>query len=253
MIVFIPCAGLGTRLKPLTDHRPKALVEYQGKPLLAHLIERLQAQGFDRFVLNLHHFAPMLRDFATEYARRQGVQIAFSDESGCLLDTGGALTHARAAGLFAGEELVLVHNVDVFSDLDLRSFCAEFAAKSPAAENPADGKTAAENPAALLSVRRRPSSRYLYADAAGRLRAWRNEKTGQVKGEPISDDFNAFAFSGIHILKCSLIDEWAATYGTDTPFSVIDAYLDASQNHEILLKEQAGGFWKDMGKIEDFA
>lgn len=237
MIAFIPCAGLGTRLKPLTDHCPKALVEYQGKPLLVHLIEHLQAQGIDRFVLNLHHFAPMLRDFATEYARRQGLQMAFSDESAALLDTGGALTHAYAAGLFAGEESVLVHNVDVFSDLDLRSFCTEFSAKSPAA---------------LLSVRRRPTSRYLYADAAGRLRAWRNEKTGQVKGDPISDDFNAFAFSGIHIIKCRLIEEWAASYGTDKPFSVIDTYLDASQRHEILLQEQKGGFWKDMGKIEDF-
>lgn len=250
MIAFIPCAGLGTRLKPLTDHCPKALVEYQGKPLLVHLIERLQAQGFDRFVLNLHHFAPMLRDFATEYARRQGVQIVFSDESEALLDTGGALTHAYGSGLFAGEEAVLVHNVDVFSDLDLLSFCAEFSAKSPLS---AGGTPAEERPAALLSVRRRPTSRYLYADAAGRLRAWRNEKTGQVKGEPISDRFNAFAFSGIHVIKCSLIDEWAATYGTDTPFSVIDTYINASQRHEILLKEQKGGFWKDMGKIEDFA
>ncbi|MDE7357234.1 MAG: hypothetical protein K2M74_02220, partial [Bacteroidales bacterium] len=118
---------------------------------------------------------------------------------------------------------------------------------------PAGGTPAGERPAALLSVRRRPSSRYLYADAAGRLRAWRNEKTGQVKGEPISDSFNAFAFSGIHIIKCSLIDEWATAYGTDKPFSVIDAYLNASRHHEILLQEQKDGFWKDMGKIEDFA
>lgn len=242
MIVFIPCAGLGTRLKPLTDHRPKALVEYQGKPLLVHLLERLRAQGFDRFVLNLHHFAPMLRDFATDYAREHAVRIAFSDESEALLDTGGALTHARAAGLFAGEEAVLVHNVDIFCDLDLQRFCAEFSAKSPAVESPA----------ALLSVRRRPSSRCLYADPAGGLRAWRNEKTGQVKGEAIAPGFTPFAFSGIHILKCSLMDEWASTYGTDTPFSVIDAYLHASRHHAVLLKEQKEGFWKDMGKIEDF-
>ncbi|MDE6694375.1 MAG: hypothetical protein K2J57_00925, partial [Bacteroidales bacterium] len=148
--------------------------------------------------------------------------------------------------------------VDVFSDLDLRNFCAAFSAKTAAGETStaktAAGETsAAKSPAALLSVRRRPTSRYLYADPAGRLRAWRNEKTGQVKGEPISDNFNAFAFSGIHIIKCSLIDEWATAYGTDKPFSVIDTYLNASRHHEILLQEQKDGFWKDMGKIEDFA
>ena len=121
------------------------------------------------------------------------------------------------------------------------------------AKTAAGETSAAKSPAALLSVRRRPTSRYLYADPAGRLRAWRNEKTGQVKGEPISDNFQAFAFSGIHILKCSLIEEWASVYGTDKPFSVIDAYLNASRHHEILLQEQKDGFWKDMGKIEDFA
>ncbi len=237
MIAFIPCAGLGTRLKPLTDHKPKALVEYQGKPLLVHLLERLQGQGFDRFVLNLHHFAPMLRDFAEAYAMENGIKIAFSDESETLLDTGGALTHAWAAGLFADEDTILVHNVDVFCDLDLRRFCAEFAEESPAAH---------------LSVRRRPSSRLLYADPEGRLRSWRNEKTGQVKGEPLAPAFQPFAFSGIHLIKRSLIEEWATLYGTDQPFSVIDAYIASASSGKIYLEEHKDGFWKDMGKIEDF-
>ena len=94
MIAFILTAGLGTRLKPLTDHCPKALVPYQGKPLLAHLLERMQAFGIRHFVLNLHHFADQLQAYAADYAKEHGLQIDFSDERALLLDTGGALTHA---------------------------------------------------------------------------------------------------------------------------------------------------------------
>lgn len=237
MIAFIPCAGLGTRLKPLTDHKPKALVEYQGKPLLVHLLERLQGQGFDRFVLNLHHFAPMLRDFAEAYAMENGIKIAFSDESETLLDTGGALTHAWAAGLFAGEDTILVHNVDVFDNLALSAFHHIFERKGAEA---------------LLSVRRRESGRFLYADAEGRLAAWKNVKSGEVKGAPITPAFQPFAFSGIHLIKRSLIEEWAHRYGTDKPFSVIDAYIASASSGKIYLEEHKDGFWKDMGKIEDF-
>ncbi len=237
MIAFIPCAGLGTRLKPLTDHKPKALVEYQGKPLLVHLLERLQGQGFDRFVLNLHHFAPMLRDFAEAYARENGIKIAFSDESDLLLDTGGALTHAWAAGLFAGEDTILVHNVDVFDNLALSAFHHIFERKGAEA---------------LLSVRRRESGRFLYADAEGRLAAWKNLKSGEVKGEPITPAFQPFAFSGIYLIKRSLIEEWTTRYGTDKPFSVIDAYIASASSGKIYLEEHKDGFWKDMGKIEDF-
>lgn len=237
MIAFIPCAGLGTRLKPLTDHKPKALVEYQGKPLLVHLLERLQGQGFDRFVLNLHHFAPMLRDFAEAYAKENGIKIAFSDESDLLLDTGGALTHAWAAGLFADEDTILVHNVDVFDNLALSAFHHIFERKGAEA---------------LLSVRRRESGRFLYADAEGRLAAWKNLKSGEVKGAPITPAFQPFAFSGIHLIKRSLIEEWATLYGTDQPFSVIDAYIASASSGKIYLEEHKDGFWKDMGKIEDF-
>ena len=235
MMVFILAAGLGTRLRPLTDSRPKALVEYGGKPLLQHLLERLQGLGCRDFVLNLHHFPDMLRDFATDYANRQGINIAFSDETGLLLDTGGALTHALP--LLGKEETVLVHNVDVMTNLDIRLLEKKMR------------ETAAD---AVLSVRRRETSRYLYADEEGRLRAWKNFKSGQTKGEPLQDGFTPFAFSGIHLLKTELVAEWARKYGTESPFSVIDAYLEAIQTKNIVLAEQTEGYWKDMGKISDF-
>lgn len=235
MIAFILAAGLGTRLRPLTDTRPKALVEYQGKPLLEHLLERLQGLGCRNYVLNLHHFPDMLRQFASSYARQQGLHIAFSDETGLLLETGGALTHALP--LFGKEETVLVHNVDILTDLDIRTLQAEMNAR---------------NADAVLSVRRRDTSRYLYADPNGNLRAWKNLKSGQSKGEPIQDAFLPLAFSGIHLLKTDLIEEWARKYGTDSPFSVIDAYMDSIRTRNIVLLEQKEGYWKDMGKISDF-
>lgn len=236
MIVFILAAGKGTRLRPLTEHCPKALVPWQGKPLLACLLERLQAYGYRHFVLNLHHFAGMLRDYAETYARGHGVRIDFSDESPGLLDTGGALVHALP--LLRGEERVLVHNVDIFSDLDLPSFVRE------AEDQDAD---------ALLSVRRRETSRLLYADGQNRLRAWKNLKTGQEKGDFRQTDLQAYAFSGIHVLKTSLIEDWKRAYGENQPFSVIDAYMGSCHDSRILLQEQSQGYWKDMGKIEDFA
>lgn len=235
MIAFILAAGLGTRLHPLTDHCPKALVPYQGKPLLVHLLERMQGFGIRRFVLNLHHFADLLQAYASDYAREHGIRIDFSDERSLLLDTGGALTHALP--FFDREERILVHNVDIFSDLDLNAFVRD------AERNGAD---------ALLSVRRRPATRLLYADAGGRLRAWENLKTGAKKGESVQADFQAFAFSGIHVLKTSLIRQWAGRYGRNTPFSVIDAYLSDLPAVDIRLQEQQGGLWKDMGKMEDF-
>lgn len=235
MIVFILAAGLGTRLRPLTDHCPKALVKYGEKPLLQHLLERLQAFGCRDFVLNLHHFPDMIRQFATEYARQSNINISFSDETGLLLDTGGALTHALP--LLSKEETVLVHNVDIMTDLDIRLLEKKMR------------ETAAD---AVLSVRRRESSRYLYANGEGRLRAWKNVKSGQTKGEPLQEGFTPFAFSGIHLLKTELVAEWAQKYGTEIPFSVIDAYLQYINTKNILLVEQKDGYWKDMGKISDF-
>ena len=236
MIAFILTAGLGTRLKPLTDHCPKALVPYQGKPLLAYLLDRMQAFGIRHFVLNLHHFADQLQAYAADYAKEYGLQIDFSDERALLLDTGGALTHALP--LFDGEERILVHNVDIFSDLDLNAFVR-------------DAKRL--NADALLSVRRRETSRLLYADGQNRLRAWKNLKTGQEKGDFRQTDLQAYAFSGIHVLKTSLIEDWKRAYGENQPFSVIDAYMGSCHDSRILLQEQSQGYWKDMGKIEDFA
>lgn len=245
MIVFIPAAGLGTRLRPLTDHCPKALVPYHGKPLLEHLLERLSALGYRDYVINLHHFPQMLAEFSMDYARKTGLKISLSDESTFLLDTGGALTHALP--FFKGHDRVLVHNVDIMSDLDPLQLCR---------------RMDSEGVEAVLSVRKRDSSRMLFADGRDRLCAWKNRKTGEYKGisydpeakleEDGSSGMRPFAFSGIHLIRTSLIEKWASSKGNSNRFSVIDAYLEEAPSGKILLDEQQGGLWKDMGKITDF-
>ena len=115
MEALILAAGLGTRLRPLTNDRPKALVEVNGTTLLEYNLRRLIGFGFNKIVINIHHFPDMVIDFVRQ--RNFEAEILFSDERELLMDTGGALK--KAAPLFSGKEPVLIHNVDILSTLDL--------------------------------------------------------------------------------------------------------------------------------------
>ncbi|MFA5651349.1 MAG: sugar phosphate nucleotidyltransferase, partial [Proteiniphilum sp.] len=117
MKAMIFAAGLGTRLKPLTNTMPKALVPVGGKPLLQHAIEKLKAAGFDEIIINLHHFPDQIIHFI-EANHRFGVRIEFSDEREQLLDTGGAIK--KASWFFNDDRPFLIHNVDILSTIDLR-------------------------------------------------------------------------------------------------------------------------------------
>lgn len=159
---MILAAGLGTRLKPLTDRMPKALVPYEGVPLIERLMLRLREAGFTRTVINVHHFADMLEDFIRS-RDGFGLDVAFSDERDLLRDTGGGIRHAFMSGLI-GQEPVLVHNVDIItSGIDLDRFYRYLGAFNAAA-------TGSATPAATLLVNGRTSSRYLLADSDGQLR-----------------------------------------------------------------------------------
>ena len=114
MNAMIFAAGLGTRLKPLTDRMPKALVSVAGKPLLQHVLDKLTAQGFDNIVVNVHHFANQLVDYL------KGMDVKISDETAELLETGGGLK--KALPLFGNDSHVLIHNVDILSNVDLKEF-----------------------------------------------------------------------------------------------------------------------------------
>ena len=149
---MIFAAGLGTRLKPLTDTMPKALVPVGGRPLLDLIINRLREQGYDRFVVNIHHFAQMIKDHVAQQDYAPLVQ--FSDESDQLLETGGGLK--KAAPLFNDDEPILIHNVDILDNVDFGWFSRQHLPEEDA----------------VLLVSKRKTKRYLLFDNAMRLMGW---------------------------------------------------------------------------------
>ena len=233
MNALILAAGLGTRLGELTSDRPKALVQVAGRTMLEHQLRRLSAAGFDRFVINIHHFAPKVKAILEEH-QNFGLDIRLSDESDLLLDTGGGIR--KAMRLFGNEQPVLVHNVDIFSSVDLKAlYCGHV-------ESGAD---------ATLVVAERSTSRYLYFDDSSMLRGWSNEKTGQVRS-PYSDfDKTAFlprAFQGIHVVSRSLLpllDEIA-----EPKFSITDFYVDNAALLRLRSVLSDYNNWVDAGKPE---
>ena len=225
---MIFAAGLGTRLKPLTDTMPKALVKVGGEPLLWHVIQKLKRAGYERIVVNVHHFADQIIDYLN--ANQQfGLDIRISDERQQLLETGGGIK--KAWPLFDANEPVLIHNVDILSNLDLETL-------------PMD--------APLLVVSQRQTKRYLQFDDTMRLQGWINIETGQQKG-PISQfstlnsQLRKLAFSGIHVFHPSLaplLDEWPER------FPIMDFYLKACENHLIRGYEAKDLRLLDVGKLD---
>ena len=231
MNAIILAAGLGTRLRPLTDDRPKALVEVAGVPMLEHQIKKLRAAGFKRIVVNVHYMAQQIVDFLAE-KDNFGIEILVSDESNLLLDTGGGI--ARAAAMLGSNEPVLVHNVDVFSSVDLAGLYRR-----------------AMDCDALLLVQERESSRMLYFGDDMRLAGWKNMKTGEKKSpfEGFCEgDYSPYAFSGIHVLGSGLMRRMPA----GEAFPLIPFYL--SQAGSLNIKGElfpSSGSWVDAGRVGD--
>ena len=231
MNAFIFAAGLGTRLKPLTDSMPKALVPVSGKPLLAHVIEKLTAAECKKIVINIHHFGQMIMDYVKEN-NNFGIDIVFSDEREMLLETGGAIKHA--VDLLGGEPF-LIHNVDIMSNVDLKALWNEHINSGSAA---------------TLLVSKRNSSRALLFNSEGNLTAWTNKNTGEVKTPYESVDIASLeelAFSGIHVFSPSLF-KYFGTY--PDKFSIIDFYLNTCKAEKIKAYTQEGLQLLDVGKLD---
>lgn len=230
MKAMIFAAGLGTRLRPLTDNCPKALVKVGGKPLIQHVIERLKASGFYDVVVNVHHFAPMIKSFLKDNDDF-GIKITISDESDQLLDTGGGIL--KASHLFS-DEPVLVHNVDILSDVNLKSMY--------------DTHCASHNDATLL-VESRDTSRYLLFDDDLLMKGWTNIKTGDMLPADLDvSSYNALAFNGIHVISPSLISK-LSEYATEKVFSIIPFYVASCHSHKIRGYKPEGEYkWLDVGK-----
>lgn len=226
MQAMIFAAGLGTRLRPLTNDKPKALVEIKGKTLLEITIMRLKRFGFSHFVVNVHHFADQVTAFLQQN-NHFGCNIMISDERELLLDTGGGLKKARP---FFTEAPILIHNVDAVSDIDLGKLYDDHVL---------------HHPLATLATCRRTSSRYLLFDTGNRLVGWMNEKTGEKKycsGPKYPAD--PIAFSGIQVVEPVIFD-----YMPDVPaFSIIDVYLRAGAEKNIRSFDHTEGYWRDVGK-----
>lgn len=243
MQAMILAAGLGTRLRPLTDDRPKAMVEVAGKPLLEHTIVKLQRAGFTRIVVNVHHFGEQIIRFLAE-RNYFGMDIRVSDERDLLLNTGGGIKHALP--LLRHDEPVLVHNVDIASDIDLAQVYQNALASTA---SPSDES----QPAGLLVVNNQPTSRYLLFNEQQNLRGWLNVKAegniGVNKGDEPLEALRRLHFTGIHILQPRLLQALAA-YPEDA-FSIIDFYLSSCTDHPLqayLIGEDT--HWVDCGRVE---
>lgn len=227
---FIFAAGLGTRLYPLTASRPKALVRYQGKTLLDNALEKMFASGVEEVIVNIHHFPDMMLDVLRMHP--EACRIRISDERAYLRDTAGGLKFAEP--LWDKSDLLLLYNVDILSNIDLRKL-VEFHL-SHGAE-------------ATLAVRNRVTARYfLFNPGNAQLCGWRNVKTGEQIGENVPDNANMLAFSGIHVIN----SEFARTIPTVEKSSVTGFYLSGAEHHRILGYVHDEDEWCDVGKFSEF-
>ena len=239
MKAMIFAAGLGTRLKPITDSLPKALVPVGGKPLIEHVSRKLKDSGINEAVVNVHHFADKIEAWIGE---QNIMKLEISDERSVLLETGGAVLHARR--YLEGCGLFLIHNVDIISDLDIRWF-----------ESQAD-----EDALATLLVSERKTSRYLlFAPDTMRLVGWMNISTGEIRSPYPDIDPAAcrkLAFSGIHIMSdriFDIMDSYALRRGLDMEnprFPIMDFYLSVCAEYEIYGVEAEELHLVDVGKLD---
>lgn len=234
MKAMIFAAGLGTRLKPITDTLPKALVPVGGEPLLSHVIRKLVSAGYDHLVVNVHHFPDQIIGYLQQHDF--GVPIDISDERDGLLETGGGVAHARP---FLEGGPFLVHNVDILSNLDLAWFRAQ------------------HRPDALatLLVSERETSRYLLFRDDGRLAGWTNVTTREVRSPYPDLDPSAcrrLAFSGIHYMGAGIFQAMDAL-GMPARFPIMDFYLKACDRYPIYAAIPPSLRLLDVGKQDTLA
>ena len=231
---MILAAGLGTRLKDLTQEKPKALVPLNGKPLLQHCIENLIANGFHHIVINVHHFGEQIIDFVNQHFFDAEIEI--SDERDLLMDTGGGIV--KATPLFKDSKAVLVHNVDIISNVNLGEMCQQFIASRDDA---------------WLLTQDRETNRKLLFDDENRLVGWMNKAEQKFKWvhnesalrQAQGPSLKEMAFSGLHFFRSDLFANFECK-----PQSVIDLYLNLAKNNRIVSKPIQPGYWFDLGKPE---
>lgn len=236
MKAMIFAAGLGTRLRPLTDNCPKALISVGGVPMLQRIILRLKSYGVTEMVINVHHFSRMITDFLKNN-HNFGVTIHISDESDLLLDTGGGILKARR--WLDGDEPFIVHNADIFTDFDISKMM---------------NKHSSTNADVTLLVDHRDTSRYLlFKD--GRMVGWENTKTGEILSPwetSIYQSASPLAFGGVHIIN-PVIFKFLEKENKEV-FSITPFYVDYCKQLNIQgFTPECHYNWVDIGKPESLS
>lgn len=240
MKAIIFAAGLGSRLKPLTDAMPKALVPVNGKPMLGRVIGKLREAGVRTVVVNVHHFA----DQVEEYLRANnnfGIDIHVSDERGLLLDTGGGILAAREVLDDGSDEPVVAHNADILTDFPIGDLLSSYR----------DGKA----DVTLMTAMRDSSRQIYFRDDDGTLAGWQNLRSGDVRPagfNPAGPGLSSVAFGGVHVFSPAvfpLLEEYSRSCGR--VFSVIPFYLDNMNRLTIKSFRPDCDFrWHDIGSVE---
>lgn len=224
-------AGLGTRLQPFTKYHPKALAQVNGKTLLERNIRYLQHYGIDEVVVNVHHFADQI-EALVQQNKGWGSHIVLSDERAKVLETGGALYHARHG--LVQSDAILVMNVDVLTNLNLYALL---------------GHHVAMGAAVTLAVRQRPSSRYFLFNRQNRLCGWRNQQTGDEKWVLMDAPLYNKAFSGIQVLQPDMLQHLPGS----GKYSLVEVYLQWAPNYKILSYDHTPDTWIDVGTPQTLA
>jgi NDP-sugar pyrophosphorylase family protein len=229
MKAMIFAAGLGTRLRPVTNDRPKALAEIHGTPLLEIVIRRLINFGFKDIIVNVHHFADKVLDFL-ESKDNFGINLQISDERGELLDTGGGLK--KASWFFDDHKPFLVHNVDTLTSVDLLDYY-EYHIRN--------------NALATLLVRHRPGSRFLLLNEVRQLAGWENVISKEkILSSKAVGPLEQIAFSCLHVINPAIFE----LIEEEGCFSIVDVYLRLANTQNILGYVDDKSYWLDVGTPE---
>lgn len=233
MKAMVFAAGLGTRLRPLTNDMPKALVPLHGVPMLERVIRNIISCGITDVVVNIHHFGNQIIEFLAKN-NNFGINITISDERNLLLDTGGGIL--RAQSLLDGDEPFLVHNADIFTDINLNDIISHHI------NSDAD---------VTLLVKQRATQRYLVFNPHWRMQGWTNIATGEVKPSTLTIDatHQLMAFGGIHVISPSIFPA-LKQFATEPKFSIMPFYIANCSKLNIQGYCPNGYNWFDIGKIE---
>lgn len=227
---MIFAAGLGTRLAPLTDTRPKALVELCGRPMLAHALDHLTAGGVDHIVVNVHHFADQIIEYIAKNKSQWRAEIVISDEREQLLDTGGGLI--KALPLMEGDGPIVIGNADVITDSPIAELIEAHV------RNGWD---------ATLLTSPRASTRHLLFGGDNLLCGWEDVKNGKSRTARETAPVWREAFNGFHVIEQRLV----RAFGEERPLPIISAYLDLAGEYRIgreRIKDER--YWYDVGTVE---